>query len=98
MRGGGKSSGGGSSAKPVRAPPQKEKPNKSGDDSDESTSRTKKRKDPSRAISCAEACREEVACLLSEPAPTKPAQKPPDKMAPAPPCSAAAETESNGRK
>ena len=88
---GGKSSGSGSSGNRGRYPAPKEKPKQSGEDSDESASRTKKRKDPSREISCAEAAREEVECLLGEPEPKKPAQKQPEKMAPAPPRSTAAE-------
>ncbi len=44
MRGGGESSGGVSSAKLVRAPSPKDKPKQSGEDSDESASRTKKEK------------------------------------------------------
>jgi hypothetical protein len=42
-------------------------------------------------MSCAKACREEVESLISEHPPKKAAQKQPEKIAPAPPRSTAAE-------
>jgi hypothetical protein len=81
MRGRGKSSGGVSSGKTALKETPKEKPKKkpqqSSDDSDESDTQQNlnKRKDlpASREISCADAAREEVESLLSEPEPKRPA-------------------------
>jgi hypothetical protein len=95
----GKSSGGVSSGKSALKETQKEKPKKkpqqSSDGSDESDTPQilNKRKDQpaSREILCADAAREEVESLLSEPEPKRPAQKKTGKKVSVPPRTTCAE-------
>ncbi len=95
MRGRGRSSGGGSSGKsapketPKEKPKQKPQERSSSDDSDESGTQQilKKRTDKpvSREISCVDAAREEVECLMSVPEPKRHAQKKAGQQVSAPP-------------